>query len=89
MFNEYFGSKLASKNIDEIRKYTKSPMGLYLYGGVGCGKTMLMDLFYETDVSPKKERVHFHKFMLDIHKRKNFIGLYEIWSKIRNLEGVG
>ncbi|KAI1007432.1 hypothetical protein K3495_g795 [Podosphaera aphanis] len=47
------------------------PRGLYLYGGVGSGKTMLMDLFYETLPASvaSKTRIHFHNFMQDIHKR--------------------
>ncbi|RUS85860.1 hypothetical protein EGW08_006344 [Elysia chlorotica] len=43
--------------------------GLYLYGSVGTGKTMLMDMFHDTSAVAKKKRVHFHKFMLDVHKR--------------------
>ncbi|AAZ12754.1 ATPase, putative [Trypanosoma equiperdum] len=43
--------------------------GLYVYGGVGCGKTMLMDLLYENAPSTiKKHRVHFHHFMLDVQR---------------------
>lgn len=46
------------------------PKGLYMYGDVGSGKTMLMDLFYDT-LPPnitKKTRIHFHAFMQSVHK---------------------
>lgn len=48
---------------------TKPPSGLYIYGNVGTGKTMIMDLFYHCSRSEHKKRVHFHAFMLDVHAR--------------------
>ncbi|XP_046617284.1 putative ATPase N2B isoform X1 [Neodiprion virginianus] len=51
------------------KKDDKTPKGLYLYGAVGGGKTMLMDLFYNCCQVEKKKRVHFHSFMLDVHSK--------------------
>ena len=55
-----FGAK---KNSAEI------PKGLYIWGSVGRGKTMLMDLFYDAAPVPKRKRVHFHEFLADVHGR--------------------
>ncbi|KAH8830271.1 AFG1-like ATPase-domain-containing protein [Flagelloscypha sp. PMI_526] len=50
---------------------TNAPKSLYLFGDVGSGKTMLMDLFFHSlpDSLRRKRRIHFHAFMIDVHKR--------------------
>ncbi|MBV8062103.1 MAG: AFG1 family ATPase [Nevskia sp.] len=50
--------------------YPKVP-GLYMWGGVGRGKTYLMDAFYDALPFSRKRRTHFHRFMLDVHERRN------------------
>jgi len=50
-------------------KYDEAPKGLYLWGGVGRGKSMLMDVFFDRLQTEKKSRVHFHAFMQDVHRR--------------------
>ena len=52
-------------------KRANSPKGIYIFGDVGRGKSMLMDLFFETVSFDRKRRVHFHSFLQDIHARFN------------------
>jgi cell division protein ZapE len=52
--------------------------GIYIYGDVGRGKTMLMDLFFEGCPVARKRRAHFHEFMLDVHER-----IYAIRQKVK------
>ncbi|HEU5444929.1 MAG TPA: cell division protein ZapE, partial [Pseudolabrys sp.] len=64
------------------REQAGAPLkGLYVYGEVGRGKTMLMDLFFETSAVVRKRRVHFHEFMADVHER-----VYGYRQEIKNGE---
>ena len=51
-----------------LRQNHPIPSGIYLFGGVGRGKTMLMDLFYRVVSVEPKRRVHFHMFMHEVHR---------------------
>lgn len=62
----WFGKNHAAPSADE-----PSCMGLYFWGGVGRGKTYLVDTFYESLPFPDKMRTHFHRFMQRVHNELN------------------
>jgi len=63
--------RLKNKYILNFKKSHKITKGVYLWGGVGSGKSMLMDKFFEASVLKNKTRVHFHSFMQQTHKSLN------------------
>jgi cell division protein ZapE len=65
-------------------KQTQKIKGLYIYGDVGRGKTMLMDLFFDSSPVQRKRRAHFHEFMLDVHER-----VHELRQKMKLGEHAG
>lgn len=52
----------------------QAPKGLYFWGGVGRGKTYLVDTFFDSLPTEKKMRVHFHRFMYRVHDELNALG---------------
>ena len=58
MFSKFFSKK----------KSSEEKLGVYIYGGVGIGKSMLMDLFFNLLDIKGKKRIHFHEFMKQLHQ---------------------
>ena len=59
------------------RERPRAVRGLYIWGGVGRGKTFLMDLFFETLAIDAKKRIHFHRMMHNVHTRLASLGEIE------------
>ncbi len=62
--------KASKKAFRRFRRQT-APKGVYMWGGVGRGKTWLMDQFYESIPFRRKTRMHFHHFMQHVHRELN------------------
>ena len=61
-------TKKGLKRFKLAKKLQQPVNGLYLWGGVGRGKTYLMDLFFDALPFRRKMRMHFHRFLLRVHK---------------------
>lgn len=60
------------------------PRGVYMYGGVGRGKSFLMDCFYQAVPIVRKTRLHFHEFMREVHRE-----LAEMQGTVNPLDALG
>jgi cell division protein ZapE len=65
-----------SNAIKKLLVHPPIPRGVYLYGGVGRGKSFLMDCFYNAVPLKRKTRLHFHEFMREVHR------------ELRDLQGI-
>ena len=65
-YEPYTGDSGWKARFGLARRRAEPPQGLYMYGGVGRGKSMLMDLFFRSAPVARKRRVHFHAFMQEV-----------------------
>ena len=69
MHDEWIAYKACRSNrLKKLINHPSVPRGVWLWGGVGRGKSFLMDVFYETVPLVRKTRVHFHEFMRAVHR---------------------
>lgn len=76
--------EVRSGTISKMVFYPDLPRGIYLWGGVGRGKSFLMDCFYEASPLEKKTRLHFHEFMREVHRE-----LHDLHGTADPLEELG
>ncbi len=72
-----------NKSIFKLFKNPLNLKGIYIYGGVGRGKSMIMDIFFENIKLTNKRRMHFHDFMKEVHSQ-----IYSIGQENKNIDPI-
>jgi cell division protein ZapE len=85
LYDEWLAYKARRSNsVTRLLLHPPIPRGIYLWGGVGRGKSFLMDCFFSAVPLVRKTRVHFHEFMRDVHRQ-----LQEVKGQTDPLDRVG
>jgi cell division protein ZapE len=83
--NEWIAYKARRGNaIAKLLRRPPIPRGVYMYGGVGRGKSFLMDCFFQSVPLKRKTRLHFHEFMREVHRE-----LQELKGTVNPLDELG
>ena len=83
--DEWAGYKEKRSNrLKKIINHPDIPRGVYMYGGVGRGKSFLMDCFFQAVPLVRKTRLHFHEFMREVHRE-----LAELQGTVNPLDALG
>jgi AFG1-like ATPase len=69
---------------DPHEQLPRVPRGMYIHGEVGTGKSLLMDLFFETAPVKKKQRFHFHEFLSVVHRRIHRLKQHDLATRGRD-----
>ncbi|HSV70397.1 MAG TPA: cell division protein ZapE [Methylibium sp.] len=73
-----------SNAVTKLLRHPPIPRGVYMYGGVGRGKSFLMDCFFQSVPLVRKTRLHFHEFMREVHRE-----LQELKGTVNPLDELG
>ncbi|NML14267.1 cell division protein ZapE [Azohydromonas caseinilytica] len=83
--NEWIAYKARRSNaLTKLIRRPPLPRGVYMYGGVGRGKSFLMDCFFQSVPLKRKTRLHFHEFMREVHRE-----LQELKGTVNPLDELG